>query len=44
MDCYRTVDIRRGANALTSVRADHDAVVGRYFGRAQADSAAVTGG
>ena len=43
MDCYRTVDIRRGAKALTLVRADH-AVAGRHFGRGQADSAAVTGG
>jgi hypothetical protein len=44
MDCYRTVDIRRGANALTPVRAVHDAVAGRHLGRARADSAAVTGG
>ena len=44
MDYYRTVDIRRGAKALTLVRADHDATTGRHFAQAQADSAAVTGG
>ena len=44
MDCHRTVDIRRGAKAPTLVRADHDAVAGRHVGRAQAGSAAVTGG
>ena len=30
MDCYRTLDMRRGAKALTLVRADHDAIVGRH--------------
>jgi hypothetical protein len=44
MDCYLTVDIRRGAKAFTLVRADHDAVAGRHVDRAQADGAAVTGG